>query len=99
MRISGVVTRRMLKLLSVTHASTRRALRDDGAHSLVFQKPVLSVDPGCESGEYTLGPDDPMTRHDDADGVAGHGVPDGARRAGPTHSGRELAIGQRLPIG
>src|SRR4051812_2144490 len=99
MRISGVVTRRMLKLLSVTHASTRRALRDDGADALVLQKPALSVDPGRESGEHTLGPDDSMARHDDAYGIPGDGVPDGARRAGPAYSCRKLAVGHGLPIG
>src|ERR1700736_3324165 len=61
----------------------------------VVEEPLLGGQPTAESGQRSVGSDNPMTGEDDADGIRAVGSAEGARGLGDAERGRLLTIAGR----
>src|ERR1700686_187315 len=64
----------------------------------VIEQPRLSFESSAVTGEGTVGPDHPVTGHDDGDGVTSVGQADGARRLGIPDAPRQFTVRNRLAV-
>src|SRR5689334_2164078 len=81
----------------------RFARSNDGAvlslqrHALVLQQPTLALEPAAILYQRTIGPDQAMAGHDDADRVGAVGMTDGAHGVRHVEFGGQRAVAHRGP--
>ena len=65
--------------------------------ALVGEQPSLTIEPAAITGQRSIGPDNPMTRNNNGDGIGAVGDPNCGHSFGTSDLGRKRAIAGGAP--